>query len=287
MKSRGFPGFFRKGLEMVTQANVLEEIINADMILAGIGEEFNRVNILREKEPAYQDIADAFENHNMKWMLPAYQEYLRQKHNISVKDSLEKLASILKDKNYFIVSASTNSQIYEIPWKREQFVMPCGSSIYKQCSSCNDSEILRVTSREWEEMVILFDRLSEEYKVLNKQAEILHDMKGLLGNCSLCDKKNVLNNVYYEQYNEASYVDKWKLYTKWLAGSINRKLVILELGVGMQFPTVIRFPFEKVTFFNQKAKLFRVNGTLYQMTEELKEKGISIPENAIDWLMNL
>lgn len=272
---------------MVKQDNILEEIANADMILAGIGEEFNRVNILREKEPAYQDIADVLENHNMKWILPAYQEYLRQKHNISVKDSLEKLAHLLKDKNYFIVSASTNPHIYEIPWKREQFVMPCGSSIYKQCSSCNDSDISKVTPREWEEMVMFFDKLDEQYRDEEKQAAILHDMKGMLGNCRICNNENVLNNVYYEKYNEASYIDKWKLYTKWLTGSINRKLVILELGVGMQFPTVIRFPFEKVTFFNQKAKMFRVNGTLYQMTEELKEKGISIPENAIDWLMNL
>ena len=45
--------------------------------------------------------------------------------------------------------------------------------------------------------------------------------------------------------------DSWETYTKWLQGTLNRNLVILELGVGMELPQLIRFPFEKVAYFNQ------------------------------------
>ena len=65
---------------------------------------------------------------------------------------------------------------------------------------------------------------------------------------------------------------------------MNRKLVILELGVGMRFPSVARWPFEKIAFFNKKAEFIRVNGTLYQMSEELADKGISVAQNAVSWL---
>ena len=74
---------------------------------------------------------------------------------------------------------------------------------------------------------------------------------------------------------------------KWLQGTLNRKLFILELGVGMRFPTVIRWPFEKAAFYNKRACFCRVNEKLYHLTEELAEKGWGISQNAIDWLLKL
>ena len=105
-----------------------------------------------------------------------------------------------------------------------------------------------------------------------------------LGNCPSCGKPLIFNNIYAEKYDENGYLSQWQLYTKWLQGTLNRRILILELGVGMKFPSVIRWPFEKIAFFNNKASFYRVNETLYQMSEELKDKGISIAKNSIDWL---
>ena len=82
-------------------------------------------------------------------------------------------------------------------------------------------------------------------------------------------------------------MEKWQLYTEWLQGSLNHKLIILELGVSLRFPSVIRWPFEKIAFFNNKASIYRINEKLYQMTEELSGKGIGIAQNAIDWINDL
>lgn len=95
----------------------------------------------------------------------------------------------------------------------------------------------------------------------------------------------VLNNVYASKYNEEGYLKDWSRYTKWLQGTLNKKLCILELGVNLVFPSIIRWPFEKVGFYNQKATFIRVNETLYHMSEELKDKGISVAQNSIDWLL--
>ena len=54
----------------------------------------------------------------------------------------------------------------------------------------------------------------------------------------------------------------------------------------MTFANIIRWPFEKVGFYNQKATFVRVNEKLYYMSEELKDKGIAIGKNAIDWLLD-
>lgn len=109
----------------------------------------------------------------------------------------------------------------------------------------------------------------------------------LLGRCSECNSGMVLNNVQADLYDERGYLSDWQRYTKWLQGTVNRKLLVLELGVGMEYPGMIRIPFERVVFLNQKAKMYRIHGSLYQVTEKLREKGVGISENAIDWLTNL
>ena len=97
----------------------------------------------------------------------------------------------------------------------------------------------------------------------------------------------MFNNLNAENYLEEGYLDQWAVYKKWLQGTVNKKVCILELGVGMKYPTVIRWPFEKITFFNQKAELFRVHSRLYQMTEEIKERGFGICQSPQVFLKEL
>ena len=73
----------------------------------------------------------------------------------------------------------------------------------------------------------------------------------------------------------------------WLTGTLNKNLLILELGVGMNYSSVIRFPFERIALINQKAKYFRVNAKLSALSPQLAERGCSIAENAIDWMDSL
>lgn len=72
--------------------------------------------------------------------------------------------------------------------------------------------------------------------------------------------------------------ERWDEYLSFLQNTINKKLVLLELGVGFFQPEVIRFPFEKTVFYNQKSTLIRVNKSFYQLTKEIKERGISFKE---------
>ena len=78
--------------------------------------------------------------------------------------------------------------------------------------------------------------------------------------------------------------DSWETYTKWLQGTLNRNLVILELGVGMEYPSVFRWPMEKVCFYNRKAVFYRVHETLAQIPENIADKSYSIHENSVKWM---
>ena len=62
------------------------------------------------------------------------------------------------------------------------------------------------------------------------------------------------------------------------------KLCILELGVGMEIPSVVRWPFEKICFYNQKSVFWRVHSSLYQLPEEIRMRGNAIKEDPLTFL---
>ncbi|MBO5094435.1 MAG: hypothetical protein J6C33_08775 [Lachnospiraceae bacterium] len=72
----------------------------------------------------------------------------------------------------------------------------------------------------------------------------------------------------------------WETYLKWLQGTLHKKLLVLELGVGLKYPAVIRFPFEKTVYFNQSADFIRVHDKLFQLPAELNGRGISVKADA-------
>lgn len=257
---------------------LLEQIEQADMVLVGLGEEFDGKKELL-KNSHYVIGCERIKEAEMHSFLPAWNMFCAGKvGDTSVEIALRKLADLLKDKNYFIVSTAMNNEIACLSWKNERYVMPCGNTLKKQCSK-QCEEIIAINDEDTDKIRTFFEKLYAEGKVEEKHS--------LLGNCPLCNEPYVFNNINVENYNENGYMDSWTIYKKWLQGTINRKLLILELGVGMKFPSVIRWPFEKVAFYNQKSYFCRINERLYQLTPELSGKGCGISQNAIEWLSGL
>lgn len=79
----------------------------------------------------------------------------------------------------------------------------------------------------------------------------------------------------------------WEIYLKWLQGTLNKELLVLEIGVGFKYPDVIRFPFEKIVTYNNKASLVRVNSKIWQLPEELSSKGVGVNSEACEFLNEL
>ncbi len=88
------------------------------------------------------------------------------------------------------------------------------------------------------------------------------------------------NIVYPLSGNE----EAWDKYLKWLQDTINKSLLILELGVSFINPEVIRFPFEKTCMYNNKSFMIRVNSVFYQIPEEISNKSTGIKSDVSDFL---
>lgn len=257
---------------------ILAEIKGADMVLVGLGEDFDDISRL-QSWPEYVRGKRILQEAAQQWMIPAWNEFCSARMEDIVSPVLRKFANILADKNYFIVSTATDSRISSIPWKKDRLVMPCGTAVRKQCFKKCGHVIQDVTEEERERLEAFFEELFAGHFPDGGIPE--------LTKCENCGAIMVLNNIFAENYDEEGYLEQWQLYMKWLQGTLNRRLLVLELGEGMRFPSVIRWPFEKIVYFNNKAAFVRVHEKLYQMTEELSEKGWGIPKNAIAWLERL
>ncbi len=247
-------------------------IAEADMILVGIGEEWEtNYKKMRDVEPFQTWMSEIEQKEACKWLLPFLRAFsLKNICDDRKMAAYQTLQKLLQDKNYFMISLCTDGVMRQLEWKEGRTVYPCGGYELLQCSAC-DADL--IDADELLEQVIC--ACETNVGSLEKVTPPL---------CEKCGKPLCFHNVLEADYNEKEYLPNWELYRKWLQGTVNRKLCILELGVGLKYPSVIRFPFEKVAYFNQKADFFRIHSHLYQLSAELSGKGYSVAENPIDFL---
>ncbi|MDR1550352.1 MAG: hypothetical protein LBT06_17445 [Hungatella sp.] len=168
----------------------------------------------------------------------------------------EKMNGLIKDKDYFIVTTVTDGEILKSPLEQSRLVAPCGNETWRQCSKSCTKDI-------WE------------------PGEIPQDV------CPHCGAPLTGNTIEAEDYIEEGYLPQWKAYTTWLAGTLNKKLLVLELGAGFKTPTVIRWPFEKTVSINNKAHMYRIHGKFAQLPETVKGKADAVLENSTEFFRKL
>lgn len=203
---------------------IKQAVADADKVLIGIGTEWMADGKASDLMNGYQISDDDKEK-----ILTGYKE----------------IKSLIKDKDYYIMSLCYDDLIYEVFADEDNVVTPCGGYRLLQCGQ----------------------------HIMTKDEVKLIDGKP---SCPLCGGDLSFNNIENEQYMEEGYLVKFGEYKAWLQSTINKKLVIIELGANMQFPSVIRFAFDRLCQYNLKSTFYRVNESLYQHAAESEERGISI-----------
>ena len=129
----------------------------------------------------------------------------------------------------------------------------------------------------------------QKYKETDfKNRESMWDeLKEAMPQCPMCKQVMSVNQVKTNNYSEEGYKEAWESYMSWLQKTLNRKLVMIELGEGFDTPTVIRWPFEKVAAVNNKAVLIRVNEKFWQISEDIEAKALPVKKSGIEFIKEL
>ncbi len=171
----------------------------------------------------------------------------------SALEAYNNLADKLIGKNYFVVTLNMDDIIYLSRLNSDRIVAPLGTGLKKQCPDACDN--------------LIFDDNTEI--------------------CPKCGKALVSNNILCENYIEQGYMPMWEKHKKWLTGTLNKRLLVMELGVSLKLPQIVRWPFERIAYLNDKAFFVRVNSSIYQLSAEVANKGDCEKTDAVSWLKSL
>lgn len=229
------------------EQNIKKYIEEAEMILVGIGREFAPLI------PAYDEASE---------LAP----YLKSRFLREISDEHEiiraygRLRELIGAKPYFVVTLNTDDLIYRSTLESDLIVAPCGSMSKLQCS----------------------EHIVDAAEICD---HVLAAGDPELARCPKCGALLHFHTVAEEGYLESGYQQQWDKYTKWLSCTLNRKLLLLELGTDFQYPQVIRWAFEKTAFYNMKSKLVRISSKFPQLPAELSERGVAVAEKPVEFLL--
>lgn len=274
-------------MSLTPEDTIKTAIQEAEAVIVGIGSEFSvkPSEVIKENElyNIYQKLSENEQADDVtkQYMIYSiyYHELLSGRNNVvlSYQQAYENLKAVLTEKNYFLVTTCTDDIVYYTGLDKEKIVAPCGSILrLQEPCDCGKEEVQDLT-------VIQASQIYEKlYDAIARQD--ISAVKDAIPRCTNCNAPMLFNVHGAKNYNENGYIMQWNKYTGWLQRTLNKKLVLLELGVDFSVPTVIRWPFEKVAMLNYKAMLYRINAKFPQLPEEAKNKGMSVNENSLDFV---
>ena len=177
----------------------------------------------------------------------------------------QRLFELVKNKNCFVITTNVDAQFYKAGFAPERVFAVQGDYGKLQCAKgCHDG---------------LYDNESLVRRMTAEQKDCLIP-SSLVPKCPVCGGEmevHVRKDVYFVQ--DKAWHAAARRYEDFLNRANHKKTVLLELGVGYNTPTIIRFPFERLTYENADFFLVRINVRYPEAVPENAAKTLSFRED--------
>ncbi|MFU2205140.1 Sir2 silent information regulator family NAD-dependent deacetylase [Streptococcus pluranimalium] len=178
----------------------------------------------------------------------------------------ENLFRLVKDKDYFVITTNVDGQFMKAGFDPHRFFEVQGNYGEFQCSvPCKP---------------LVYDNKDQVLKMLmatNANLEIPSQLLPVCPNCGAPLTRHLRIDHGFVQ--DETWYRQQKHYASFLEGLQDRKVILLELGVGYNTPTIIRYPFENLTYHLPQAKLLRFNQTDTEGVKENAHKTMTITKD--------
>lgn len=175
------------------------------------------------------------------------------------------LLELVQEKPYFVISTNVESQFVKAGFPEDKVFEIQGDYSFLQCKKgCHDTLYYNET-------------LVKEMIGQTKNCRI---PSALVPKCPVCGGNmdvNLRKNGYFVQ--DERWYESDRRYSEFLSTSAGARIVYMELGVGFNTPGIIRYPFERMTYSNDKASLIRLNLDHPEGAVENKFKTIAFTED--------
>lgn len=179
----------------------------------------------------------------------------------------KELLELLEGKKIFCLSTNADGQFVKAGLAKEKIFCTQGDYFHIQCAKgCHQKTYDGV--KMFEEM----DLAREDCKVPSHMVPKCPVCKGRMNMNLRCDEFFVQDENWYAQEERFEVFLSEALCSK-------KKMCLLELGVGFNTPTIIRFPFEKLMRENDNLTLIRLNMKEAVVLESFGERAVGINED--------
>lgn len=170
------------------------------------------------------------------------------------------LLGLVKEKAYFVITTNVDAQFYKVGFDPAKIFAVQGDYGKLQCAeACHQT---------------LYDNQEIVQHMVSEQTDC-HIPSHLIPECPRCGgfmEVNLRKDEFFVE--DEVWHSSSRRYTRFLAELGSRQLVLLELGVGYNTPTIIKFPFEHITAQSPSATLIRMNKDYPEVSQENHAKTI-------------
>ncbi len=187
---------------------------------------------------------------------------LINRYDCDVGKPYKDLFSIVKDKNYFVLTTNVDHQFQRAGFDKKRLFYTQGDYGLFQCSNgChnktyNNEELIRKMVAQQKNMKIPTE---------------------LIPRCPKCNKPMTMNLRCDDSFVQD---EGWYLacnrYQDFIRKNGNSHILYLELGVGMNTPGIIKYPFWQMTAKNKNAVYCSINSELSYVPNEIQNQSVVI-----------
>ena len=166
------------------------------------------------------------------------------------------------EKRLFVLSTNADAQFVKAGLPEEKIFCTQGDYFHIQCGrGCHDK---------------IYDAV-ELFQQMDQARMDCRIPSSMVPRCPVCGgpmDMNLRKDDFFVQ--EDGWYEAEKRFSDFLSEAVDEKLVLLELGVGFNTPTIIRFPFEKLVREHENIRLIRLNLNQAVVPERFGERAIGI-----------
>ena len=205
-----------------------------------------------------------FETEEERWAYWSKHAYLNR-YAFGVGKVYEELYTLVKDLNYFVLTTNVDHQFIKAGFDAERLFATQGNYGTFQCAKpCHKT---------------LYDNEAQVKAMVAAQVDCKIPSE-LVPKCPVCGGKISMHLRADDTFVED---DAWhvacKHYTDFLEANQAKKVLFLELGVGMNTPAIIKFPFWQMTYQFADASYACINLQDAYVPKEIDDRALCIEED--------
>lgn len=256
-------------------------IVDADIVLIGAGAGLSTsAGLIYSGDRFHKNFAEHIEKYGISDMYSAgfypfntaeekwsyWSKHIKLNRYDECTSSLyDDLYAIVESKNYFVITTNADGMFFKSGFDKKRIFAVQGDYAKFQCSmSCHNK---------------LYDNKEIIHRMVKEQTSCKIPSY-LIPRCKVCGADMEVNirkdDLFVEDENwDISY----RKYEKFISSIDAKKIVFLEFGIGYNTPSIIKYPFERMTMQYKDATLVRFNKEFSQVDEIDKNKSLSFDED--------